>query len=223
MASLRRKNNNINNERKTMFEIGSKHGNWQIISENQRIKDRKLYQCRCVCGAIFLVREEILKAAKSTSCRKCMYKTQEIKSGDKFGKWTIVQEIKTEEKRKTYIVQCECGFVRTQKAIRLRFGDSLACRTCGSTKHKMAHSKTYTTWESMIQRCTNPNNTNYKHYGARGIKVCEIWLEFNNFIADMGERPENMELDRIDNDGNYAPGNCRWISHQENLLNRKRK
>lgn len=203
-----------------MFKIGSKYANWEVLSDIQVISKKRYHECKCNCGNICLVRIEVLRSASSTFCRKCMYQKEEIKPGDKFGKWTIVQEVKTEEKRKTYIVQCDCGFIRTQKAIRLRFGDSTGCRKCGSTKHDMAHSRTYTTWESMIQRCTNPKNRNYNHYGERGIMVCESWLKFENFLSDMGERPEDKELDRIDNNGNYEKSNCRWVTHQENLNNR---
>lgn len=206
-----------------MLFIGSKYGNWTILKQVGRINKRAICECQCECGNISNVREDVLIKGKSRFCAKCMYQTEEIKPGDKFGDWTIIQEIKTEEKRKTYIVQCKCGTIKTQKAIRLRFGDSIGCRKCGSTKHDMAHSKTYTTWESMVQRCTNPKNRNYKHYRLRGIKVCESWLLFENFLNDMGERPENKELDRINNDGNYEKNNCRWVTHQENLNNRKRK
>lgn len=147
----------------------------------------------------------------------------EIKPGDKFGEWTVLREVEGKDKRKHYEVQCKCGLIRVQKGIRLRFGDSRCCRTCGSTKHNMAHSKTYTTWESMIQRCTNPKNWNYHHYGARGIKVCDSWLNYENFLADMGVRPQGLELDRIDNDGNYEKSNCRWTTHAVNINNRGRK
>jgi protein-arginine kinase activator protein McsA len=205
-----------------MFELGSFRGNWEVLTEPFMLEGRKVYYCMCKCGDCHHVREEVLKKGDSKFCRGCRFASVAIKIGDIFGKWTVIQEVKTEEKRKTYIVKCECGFVRTLRGIRLRFGDSLACRTCGSTKHDMAHSKTYTTWESMIQRCTNPKNTNYKHYGKRGIRVCEAWLVFDSFLADMGERPEGKELDRIDNDGNYEKTNCRWVTHQENLKNRNR-
>lgn len=205
-----------------MLSIGTKYGNWTILKEPQRINKKLIYECKCDCGNISNVRDEVLKKSQSRFCIRCNNQKEKIEVGYKIGKWTVIQEIKTEEKRKVYIVQCECGKIKTQKGIRLRFGDSLGCRKCGSTKHDLVHSKTYSTWESMIQRCNNPKNTNYKHYGARGIKVCESWHIFENFISDMGERPENKELDRINNDGNYEKSNCRWITHQENLLNRKR-
>jgi hypothetical protein len=205
-----------------MFLIGNKYSNWEIIGEAQKKNKKTVYPCSCKCGNKTLVRSEVLKKSDSEFCTKCRHKDKELVVGETYGKWTVIQEIKTEEKRKHYIVKCECGAVKIQKGIRLRFGDSKACRTCGSTKHKLSYSATYRTWESMIQRCTNSKNTNYKHYGARGIKVCESWLCFEGFIEDMGERPQGKELDRINNDGNYDKNNCRWVTHQENLNNRTR-
>lgn len=80
----------------------------------------------------------------------------------------------------------------------------------------------YNAWLQMKQRCNNSRCKRYKYYGARGIKVCDRWLDFDNFIADMGRRPgKGYSIDRIDNDGNYEPDNCRWATQTQQILNRR--
>ncbi|MHB8815449.1 MAG: hypothetical protein ACYDAE_19565 [Steroidobacteraceae bacterium] len=87
---------------------------------------------------------------------------------------------------------------------------------------KDATPPTYLSWQRMKSRCLNPNDKDYRHYGGRGIRVCERWLKFENFLADMGERPAGTQLDRRENNGHYEPGNCRWITKKQNSRNRRR-
>jgi len=85
----------------------------------------------------------------------------------------------------------------------------------------MNSKKTYLAWNSMLYRCLNRNSDSYDRYGGRGIGVCERWMTFANFLADMGEAPAGMSLDRINNDGNYEPGNCRWATWHQQAANRR--
>lgn len=86
-------------------------------------------------------------------------------------------------------------------------------------RHGRSGTPTYKAWSGMLQRCTNPKNTQYKWYGERGITVCEKWRRFEAFSADMGECPPSYSLDRIDVEGHYEPGNCRWASKQTQANN----
>lgn len=85
-----------------------------------------------------------------------------------------------------------------------------------SYKHGLSHTKLYRIWAAVINRCDNPKSGSYKWYGARGIKVCDRWYDFLNFYKDMGDYPEGMQIDRIDNNGDYEPGNCQWLTPKDN-------
>lgn len=121
-------------------------------------------------------------------------------------KIAIASTILRNEVRKT-ISNCGCHL----KAIRSK----------ANTKHGMHTSKIYHRWEKMMARCYNPNQNGWHNYGGRGITVCSEWHDFSNFYEDMGEPPEGMELDRVDNDKGYSKENCRWVTRAENNRNKR--
>lgn len=124
---------------------------------------------------------------------------------------------------------CDCGKETSVRSTHLRAPSraTVSCGCYGRTKsitHGHARSgqlsKTYVAWKSMLQRCTDPSSTSYPHYGGRGITVCARWHAFENFLADMGTCPPGLSLDRKENESNYEPGNCRWLSRRDQNRNR---
>lgn len=148
-------------------------------------------------------------------------------AGNSYGNWTVLRQVDRPAGRRQqgtfWLCQCNCGFERVYagggiRANRLNAKGCERCRSHGATKGR-SESATYTTWRGMMERCNNPNHVRYDLYGGRGIKVCQRWGSFANFVADMGGRPLGMTLDRIDNSKGYEPGNCRWATAHTQMQN----
>lgn len=149
-------------------------------------------------------------------------KTRKDYTGLVSGKLTAVRYVGTDKRNKSvWLFRCECGTYISRRAsnvINDKAIQSCGCIPKGKITHGMTDSPTWNSWRSMIDRCTNSAHPKYKNYGGRGISVDLAWMDFTQFLRDVGERPPNTTLDRIDNDRGYTPSNCRWADkiHQAN-------
>jgi hypothetical protein len=191
------------------------------------IPEKKKWRCVCDCGTEKLISKGNLSSGATRSCG-CLGPTRPHElTGHRFGHWTVLEHIFPGK----WLCRCDCGNEAAILTDNLTRGKS---RSCGCqknaaiskaiTKHGKVKTKTYRAWGHLKGRCLNPGDRVYALYGGRGITVCDRWLNsFENFLADMGEPPTKAHsIDRINCDGNYEPGNCRWATSQGQALNQRR-
>lgn len=186
-------------------------------------KDGKVvWECRCDCGGVRLTTSKSLLGGVTRSCGCALSEAaRKLRVGSRFGRWLVTGYAG----RSVWTCRCDCGAEGKVLASNLTSGKSKSCgclRNETRTVHGMSDHPLYKRWHAMRSRCGATGSLGHEHYAGRGVRVCEAWADFATFVADVGDPPSaRHSLDRINVDGDYAPGNVRWATASEQATNKR--
>lgn len=196
----------------------------KVLSKNENsggTVDSTLWNCICeACDSLIILNHKTITSKKKTTCG-CKLRTLKFKSGNRFGKLTIVSEAeKSKNGVRQLLCQCDCGKETTVRANNLTSGNTTSCGCVGEESrrtHGMSNTRVYQIHEGMLRRCREDLKEQFPFHAGKGVKVCKEWNpqlggSFENFYRDMGDPPEGHSLDRIDGQKDYSKNNCRWAT-----------
>lgn len=225
---------------KPLEMIGLKFGRLTVLKEEQAGATGRhpKWRCSCDCGNECVRSATAIRFGREPSCgcaTKNFFNQKNNLIKKRFGMLTVesVEENRSKKRSILWVCKCDCGNKIIVESTALKNGKTQSCgclqrKNISDRNMKHGHSSkgklspTYISWASMLTRCNNENATNYRHYGGRKILVCDRWKVFENFLQDMGERPEKTSIDRINVNGNYEPNNCRWATQLTQNLNKRK-
>ncbi|WP_239700372.1 hypothetical protein [Mammaliicoccus sp. D-M17] len=217
------------------MNIGDKYNMLECLKYVGSDNRGKKFLFKCDCGNEVEYTGTYVKINryKSCGCRKYNKNKDEDILKTKFNRLKPIERVDNIKRGKAFLCKCDCGNTTIVPLASLKNNRVKSCGCLNSevqskfmkeynNKHGKSNTAEYRVWIGMKNRCNNPKHKQYKDYGGRGIKVCERWDDFSNFIEDMGERPtKKHQIDRTNNDGNYEPNNCEWVTPSENALNKR--
>lgn len=222
------------------IDIGDQFGRWTVYDVSREGPKKNLkYHVRCECGTTRRIAPRELNGGYTKSCG-CLRRELKIAEGNarlfigvgtKISRWTILEELAPRNERRRWLAKCDCGTIKEVRNEQLRNGTSRSCgclardeRIARQTIHGASRTPEYSSWKGARARCEDPEHHNFPYYGGRGIRFSPEWNNFNVFLADVGPRPtKSHTLDRIDVDGDYTRGNCRWATPKEQAANKRKR